>query len=328
MIIAKTPLRISFFSGGSDLPSFYEHDIGAALSVTINKFIYVFVNHNTNDKIRTMYESVEDIPELHLMQDGITKEVLKYHNFNEPITIGSVSDIPSGGSGLGSSSAFTISLLIAMDSYLSPIKKTLFTNKDRLAELACEIEMRLFPVGKQDQYASTFGGMNLFTFSSTKVERVSLFQPYDLDLLESNLLLVHSGRSRSANAILQKQQEAMADPEKFKRVAQNRDKAYLGKELIESRKYDDFGLLLHESWLDKKSLVKEISQSYFDMVYDKAIDAGALGGKLLGAGGGGFFLFYVPKEYRENVIREITTNTECKIFDFNFYSKGCSIITY
>lgn len=327
MILTKTPLRISFFSGGSDMPSFYEKEDGAALSVTINKFIYTFAHKVPQMGVRCMYDDVEEHHDIEQMQHAITREALKYYGITKEITVASISDIVTKGSGLGSSSAFTVGLVKALSTMSwSPEKNV---RKD-IAEIACEIEMNRcgYPVGKQDQYAAAFGGMNLFRFrknGNVDVDEVRLTNP-NVANLEKRLMLVYSGRSRNANNILQKQQKAMVDIEKFNKVKNSRDKAFEALDLLYKGKLDDFGALLHTSWLDKKGVCEEISQDYFDQVYDKAIKAGAIGGKLLGAGGGGFFIFYVPENKREKVAHAVTEGTECKIYDFEFYSFGSNIV--
>jgi D-glycero-alpha-D-manno-heptose-7-phosphate kinase len=145
--------------------------------------------------------------------------------------------------------------------------------------------------------------------------------------LQDNLILVYSGKGRSANSILQKQQAAMEDKDKFALVRRSRDKAYTATKYVESGDLDSFGDMLHSAWIDKKGVVSDISEDYFDVVYNKAIKAGASGGKLLGAGGGGFFVFYVTPSKREEVIDAVTTDTECKIYDFNFYDHGSRIVS-
>lgn len=327
MILSKTPLRISFFSGGSDMPSFYTKETGAALSVTIDKFIYVMAHKTQHIGIKTMYDSIEEYKDIEDMQHLITQQSLKYYNINKEVTIASISDILSKGSGLGSSSAFTVGLIntLASTKYEVPSRKY-------LADTACEIEMLLckYPVGKQDQYAAAYGGFNLFEFErngDVTVSTVSIGRQ-STKKLEDNLLLVYSGKSRQASSILQKQQTAMTnDKEKFNSVRKMRDRAYVAKKYIENGDFDSFGDMLHASWIDKKSVVKEISEDYFDIVYNKAVNAGAVGGKLLGAGGGGFFIFYVPPSKREAVIDAVTTDTECKVFDFSFYDSGSRIIS-
>lgn len=326
MILTKTPLRISFFSGGSDMPSFYEQEDGAALSVTINKFIYVFAHKVPHMGVRCMYDDVEEQHDIEQMQHAITRETLKYYNVTKELTVASISDIVTKGSGLGSSSAFTVGLVKALSC-------TKYDNSTRkyVADIACQIEMDKcgYPVGKQDQYAAAFGGMNLFRFrknGEVEVEELRLTNP-NVEALEKNLMLVYSGRSRNANNILQKQQKAMIDIDKFNKVKRSKDKAFEGMDLILKGKIDDFGRLLHESWLDKKGVCEEITQDYFDNVYQTAIEAGALGGKLLGAGGGGFFIFYVPEKNRTKVEGAISTkHKDCKIYDFEFYGSGSHML--
>lgn len=326
MIVTKTPLRISFFSGGSDMKSFYEKEDGAALSITIDKYIYVLLHKTPYLGIKIMYDKIEETPDVETMQHEITKEALKYFNFNKELTIASISDILSKGSGLGSSSAFTVGLVNALAS-----SKWEVASKKYLADVACEIEIDKcgYPIGKQDQYAAAYGGLNLFNFrknGDTEVENI-MVSKRDMDVFEKKLLLVYSGHGRSANSILQKQQKAMDDKNKFNLVRQSRDKAFTGAKYLIKGLHSDFGALLHEAWMDKKQVVGSITDDYFDNVYNKAIEAGSLGGKLLGAGGGGFFLFYVEEDKREKVIDAITTDTQCRIYDFGFSYYGSHVST-
>lgn len=308
------------------MPSFYERDDGAALSVTINKFIYVFAHRVPNMGVRCMYDDVEEHHDIEQMQHAITRETLKYYGISKEITVASISDIVTKGSGLGSSSAFAVGLVKALST-------NKYDNSTRryVADIACQIEMEKcgYPVGKQDQYAAAFGGLNLLRFKrngEVDIEEIRLTNPH-VNKLEKNLMLVYSGRGRNANNILQKQQKAMsADIDKFNKVKCQRDKAFAAVDLIHKGKLNEFGELLHESWLEKKTVCEDITQDYFDMVYDKAIDAGAIGGKLLGAGGGGFFLFYVPEERRSAVARAVQDGTECKVYDFEFYGSGSNIV--
>jgi D-glycero-alpha-D-manno-heptose-7-phosphate kinase len=322
MIMSKTPLRICFFSGGSDLPAFYAREPGASLSATIDKSVHVCVHETSNIGIKIMYDTVEVVPEIDAMEHLITKETLKHFGLSKELTIASISDILSRGSGLGSSSSFTVGLVKAIAKMQG---KRL--NKTELAELACEIEMIRcgYPVGKQDQYAAAYGGFNMFTFNCDGSVNAEPLTDIDAPGLASNLLLVYSGRGRSANAILQKQQASVGQIDKFNLIKKGRDKAFEGRRLLKAGNHDDFGRLLHEAWIDKKSLVKEISETYFDNIYTRAYDAGALGGKLLGAGGGGFFLFYVTPERREHVVNAIMRGTDCKIYDFSFSYDGSKI---
>lgn len=323
MIITRTPLRISFFSGGSDMPSFFLKERGAALSVTINKYIYVMLHKTPHLGIKTMYDTIEQTADIELMQHAITRESLKTFNMENDVTIASISDILSRGSGLGSSSAFTVGLLNAL-------ANGTYT-RERLAQLAYNVERNMchFPVGKQDQYAAAYGGMNLFQFETDDVVTVRpvVHNDENWDTLQNNLLLVYSGRGRSANSILQKQAAAMDESDKFKLVQRNRDRAIAAAHMFSAGLIDDFGSLFHDAWMDKKGLAKEITDDYFDAIYNRALKAGAIGGKLLGAGGGGFFLFYVKPERRDSVIKAVTHESNCKIYDFKFVEQGSSVVT-
>lgn len=326
MIVSQTPLRISFFSGGSDMPSFYTKEEGAALSATIDKYIFVSVHKTPHMGLKVMYDQIEDVSNIDEMQHDITRETLKYYNIINGLTISSMSDILSKGSGLGSSSAFTAGLINSLNYY----KTNKALDEYKLAELACEIEMNRcgYPVGKQDQYAAAFGGFNLFKFQNdgeVQVQQLNISEK-TVQRLQEHVILVYSGKGRSANQILQKQQTAMNDKSKFDLVKKGRDKAYKARDYLLNGDIDSFGSLLHDAWMDKKNVVKEISQGYFDNVYNKAINAGAIGGKLLGAGGGGFFIFYVNPDKRESVTHSILNNTECTVYDYMFTNLGTNIV--
>ena len=329
MIITKTPLRVSFFSGGSDMPEFFEKERGAALSVTIDKYIYVMVHKTPHLGIKIMYDTIEEFPDVEQMQHAITRESLKHFGIDKEVTIASVADILAKGSGLGSSSAFTVGLVNAL---ASPDRHISMMTREYLAQKAYFIErdMCKYPVGKQDQYAAAYGGMNIFTFEKDgNVEtRPLTYNEASWNDLESRLLLVYSGRGRNANSILQKQSAAMSDADKFNLVKAGRDKAFVAARLLKESRLDDFGALLHDAWMDKKAVEKSITNEYFDGIYTRAIEAGALGGKLLGAGGGGFFLFYTPENVRSKVISTILDGTNCKVYDFKFVERGSSVAAH
>ena len=201
-----------------------------------------------------------------------------------------------------------------------------------LANNAFRIERELcgYPVGKQDQYAAAYGGMNLFEFEpdNTVVTKPLTYNKSVWNDLQNNLILVYSGKSRNANAILQKQASAMSDSVKFDLVKRSRDKAYVGARYIKEGKLDDFGALLHDAWLDKKSVESSITNSYFDEIYETTRKSGAIGGKLLGAGGGGFFIFYAPEKNKSKVLTKLqqyVDTTECRIYDFKFVENGSKL---
>jgi len=321
MIITKTPLRISFFSGGSDLPSFYTKRSGAALSVTIDKFIYVNVHSKpTISNYITAFDEIQDFHNLDEMTHDITRETLKYFEIKNKLHISSISDVPSKGSGLGSSSAFTVGLINCLKS---------FKDSKTLAAEACNIEMDKcgYPIGKQDQYAAAVGGLNLFSFTSSGVTNTPLnVSDETIEKLEKNLVLVYSGLSRSANKILSQQSKMMDDEEKFNLVLNGRNKAIFAADLLVKGDVDTFGDLLHQAWLDKKKITGEISNNVIDRIYDLAIDNGALGGKVLGAGGGGFLLFYCEEKNKEKLINALHKKSPCIAYDFKFTHEGSKVI--
>jgi D-glycero-alpha-D-manno-heptose-7-phosphate kinase len=327
MIITKTPLRISFFSGGSDMAAFYQRSPGAALSVTIDKYINVCVHDTPHKGIRIMYDTVEEQNDLESLDHTITRESLRHFDLTKEITVASISDIISKGSGLGSSSTFTVGLAHA----LAARSNTHLTPR-QLAELACDIEISKcgFPIGKQDQYAAAIGGFNLFEFDHHGQVTVTkpAFNQSTIESLERNLVLVYSGISRSASSILKKHNEAMLDDKKFEIIRRGRDKAYEAVEILKGdpSHISDFGKLLHEAWVEKKQWVKEMTLSDLDKIYLHAIESGATGGKILGAGGGGFFLFYVEPSKRADFIEGLNNySSQLKVYDFKFTWNGSQL---
>jgi len=313
MIISKTPLRISFFCGGTDIEPFYRHEKGAALSATINKYVYVNVNRTPYNGIRMMYDETEDVTNVEDLKGIITKETLKYMSITDKVTIASLSDVKARGSGLGSSSAFTVGLLLALKTSelqyeeLSPFQ---------LAEDACHIEINLCknPIGKQDQYAASLGGFNLFEFEKDgSVQSLTgSIDPGTIQTLQSRLLLVHSGLDREASNILAIQAKDLEPgTEKFKSMQGSRFLAYQGKKLLEEDDVVGFGDLLGVAWEIKKQRNNTL------------IRAGARAGKLLGAGGGGFFLFYVPEEKMADVSQK-ALDIACFPYQFEFTDQGAA----
>jgi D-glycero-alpha-D-manno-heptose-7-phosphate kinase len=331
MIIAKTPLRVSFFGGGSDLPAFTDREDGAALSVSIDKFVYVIL-HETTKNIRFLHEEIEQVYNIAQMRNKIVSNALTYHNIDKGLDIVSLSDVPSVGSGLGGSSAFTVGLCSALLKHRWPVAE--YTNEQFAQEaVRIEIDYCHFPIGIQDQYATAVGGFNLWKFfsKSRRAEITKKFYKWpECQPLEERLLLVHSGLQRvgSAGSILQEQQSALqSDEAKFQIMQSIRDRTYQGAELLEKGLLDRFGALLHDNWIDKKTLSHSLSDKRFDELYDKALDMGALGGKLLGAGGGGFFLFYIPEyidkiQFGQELTEEYPT---AKVFPFKFHYTGTEL---
>lgn len=321
MIISRTPFRVSFAGGGSDMPAFYHRETGAVLSTTIDKYMYIAIHpFFDKSKIQLKYSKTELADSIDDIKHPIFREVLRMYGMTG-VDLNSIADIPSG-TGLGSSSSFTVGLLNAVRAYLGKA-----TNGEKLGKLACEIELEKVgsPIGKQDQYAAACGGLNFITFhedDEVTVEKIVMNSEKKRQL-ERNLMMVYVGGEHSANAILKDQQKGFSQEDKFKTQKQMVQLAYQLKDSLESNNIDDFGKFLHEGWLMKRSLSNGISNPYVDELYDKGIAAGALGGKLLGAGGAGFILFYCPEERQEDFLKRIPN---INIMPFSFDNDGSKII--
>ena len=289
MIISKTPFRVSFVGGGTDLPAFYEEETGAVVSIAINQYMYIAIHKYFEDKIHLKYSKTELVDKVDDIEHPIFKECLKLLNIKAPIEITSIADIPSG-TGLGSSSSFTVGLLNAL---WATLEKD--AHPELLAKKACEIELEKInsPIGKQDQYAAAFGGLNFMEFSKdgVKVEKIKLTKQKK-DELENNLLMVYTGVQRNANTILQEQSDNTKN--KMDSLRQMKSFAYELRDELKKGNIDALGELLHKNWEIKKTLTSNITTPEIDKLYEKGLQAGATGGKLIGAGGGGFLIFYCP----------------------------------
>lgn len=305
MLITRTPLRISIGGGGSDLPSFYEKFGGFFISAAIDKYIYISITpHFTNDYI-IRYSEQEKVLNVDDIRHRIVRAVLKLQSVG-PVEVVSVADLP-GGTGLGSSGAFTVGLLRAVYGFQRES-----VTAHSLAEAACMVEMRLLgdPVGKQDQFIAAFGGLTCFEIDrSGKVEVSPLRIPQNgLYALEDNLLLFFTGYSRSAGTLLEEQQQKSVamDADMIKSLQATVE---LGREIkaqLRAGNVPAFGDLMHEHWLRKRKRQAGMSNSDIDRWYDMARAAGARGGKLVGAGGGGFLLLYAddPNQLRAAMAAE------------------------
>lgn len=310
MIISQTPYRISFAGGGTDLPSFYEKEMGAVLSVGLNQHMYVTVSPRFKASTRIAYTKTEIADSIDEIEHTIAREVLRMTDLGKHLEITTIGDVPSG-TGLGSSSSLAVGMLNALYAYKGQI-----ASPQRLAEQACEVEIDLLnkPIGKQDQYAAAYGSLNFITFQpdgSVQVEPVP-HRPETVKELESRTLLLYTAQQRSADDILVRQSAGTRDAGKFSILTQMRDLAVEMKSVISglssaSDSIDEFARLLHEGWLLKKSLGFGISNSAIDQWYEAAIAAGAQGGKLLGAGGGGFLMLVAPPE-KHQAIRDALGN--------------------
>jgi len=321
MIITKAPFRISFAGGGSDLKSFYERNgYGAVVSTTINKYMYIMLHPYFHDKIRIKYSKLEDVEEIESIKHPIVKACLKLVKIQKGIEIASIADVPAG-TGIGSSSAFTVSLLHAL--YTS---KNKFNSKERLAKEACKIEIEILkePIGKQDQYATSYGGFNYIQFNADGTVFVEplVFKPEAKRKLQKRLLMFYVGNTRKARTILTKQKKNMKKEEKYVMVQKMVSLAEDMRNYLNRGNLQRFGESLHQGWILKKGLSNNISNPAIDENYNKALKAGAIGGKVLGAGGGGFLLFYCEPKY-QNAVRNTLNLRELK---FNLDSEGSKII--
>lgn len=320
MIIVKTPFRISFVGGGSDIDTFYKKHYGAVVSTTINKYMYIMIHPYFHKKIRIKYSKTEDVNSIDEIRHPLVRECLKLKRIRRGIEIASIADVPAG-TGLGSSSAFTVGLLHSLSIY-----KTQMKAKKWLAEAACKIEIKKLngPIGKQDQYAVSFGGLNFIRFNPDETVFVEpiILKPEVKKRLERNLLIFYVGNERKASQILKGQKEKMKEKEKYNIICKMVELAEsLKQELIRNR-LDNIGNLLHQGWILKMGLNGNITNPQLDYIYNKALKAGASGGKILGAGGGGFFLFYCEPEC-QNKLRQALGLHELNI---SFDSEGTKVV--
>jgi D-glycero-alpha-D-manno-heptose-7-phosphate kinase len=300
MIISQTPYRVSFAGGGTDLPAFYEREPGAVLSVGFNQHMYVTVSPRFEASTRVAYTKTEIADSIDDIQHTIAREALRMTGLGRHLEITTIGDVPAG-TGLGSSSSLAVGLLNALYAYRGQV-----SSPHKLAEEACRIEIDILkkPIGRQDQYAAAFGGLNYVRFNSdhsVDVEPVP-HKPETLNEIERRALLLYTQQQRDADVILQKQSQGTAD--RFTVLRQMRDLAAEMRQTVSGRgDVDEFARLLHEGWLLKRSLGFGIATAQIDDWYEAARSAGAQGGKLLGAGGGGFLLLLAPPE-RHEAIRE------------------------
>jgi D-glycero-alpha-D-manno-heptose-7-phosphate kinase len=300
MIISQTPYRVSFAGGGTDRPAFYRREYGAVLSTTIDQHIYVTIHRRFESTIRVSYSRTEVASTLDEVQHELVREAMRRVEIDEPLEITTIGDVPSG-TGMGSSSSLTVGLLIALHGYRNRV-----VSPRLLAEQACQIEIDVLgkPIGRQDQYAAGFGGLNYVRCNpddTVDVEPVPC-RTETMAELERQALLVYTGQSRDANVILDRLSGATADHMDVLRSM--RDLAHeMRNALGGDGDLDRFAALLHEGWALKRSLGCGISNDQVNEWYDAARRAGAVGGKLLGAGGGGFLLLVAPT-WRHRAIRE------------------------
>ncbi len=324
MIITKTPFRISFVGGGSDLEAFYSQSQGAVLSTSINKYMYISSHRFfERDKIRTKYSQTETVGSVDDLKHPILKECLKKFSVNGGLEISSIADIPSG-TGMGSSSSFTVGVLNNLHAYTNQ-----YASKEMLASGACEIEIDLLkePIGKQDQYAAAYGGLNVIEFNRDGSVNVNPVYIKDevYQQLQKNLCLYYIGNQRSASSILAEQKKNTSQEEKFRTLQEMVKLVYELRDALMQENLDEFGKLLHENWMMKQKLASGISNPLINELYSTALKSGAIGGKLLGAGGGGFMLFYCPESAQKKLDAALS---QVNRFDFKFEKQGSQLIYY
>jgi len=319
VIITRTPFRVSFAGGGSDLSAFYvKNGHGAVVSAAIRKYMYISIHPYFHDKIRIKYSRTEDVEDIGEIKHPIVRECLKKVKIDKGVEIASFADVPAG-TGLGSSSAFTVGLLHALYAYKG---KKITTEK--LAREACEIEIDILkePIGKQDQYAAAYGNVNFFKFN--RDETVDILPiPLTKSLerkLEQNLCLYYIGGARDARVVLSEQKNNMNFEHKFNILKKILILTEEFRHILRKEDMAKIGDALHKEWLYKKELSSKISDDGIDRFYEDSMKYGALGGKLLGAGGGGFFLLCSENH------KKIRERSNCKILPFEIDKEGTKII--
>src|SRR3954464_7519090 len=323
MIISRTPLRMSFVGGGSDLPAYYRRFGGAVVSTAINKFVYITVNEKFDHRIRVSYSKTEEANSVARIKHPLVREAMKMLGIEGGLEITSIADIPSKGSGLGSSSSFTVGLLHAFHAWSGR-----YASAEQLAKEACQIEIERCaePIGKQDQFAAAFGGFNFIQFNSDESVSVEpiLCQRETLARLQENIIVFYTGITRSASGILKTQQAGVAaQKSKQKMLGRMVELAHQLKAELQKNNLDAFGEIIHANWELKKGLATEISTDVIDGWYQKARKQGAIGGKLLGAGTGGFLMFYAPREKHEAIARSLSN---LRTIEMQFEPQGSKII--
>lgn len=325
MIISKTPVRVSFFGGGTDYPDYFKAYGGCVLSTSIDKYIFITVrktNTFSEFKYRISYSKLQTCQDLSEIEHPVVRAAIQHMNIPYGLEINIISDLPAR-TGIGSSSSFTVGLLHALYALTGKM-----VSKKQLAQEAIYLEQVLLQerVGVQDQLAAAYGSFNhmIFTDGSLQVNPVIVSKERKA-MLEGNLMMFYTGLSRYASVILEEQVKKTQDKSINTELKDIKDMVDEGLDIVcnADRNIDDFGALLHKGWMKKKQLSSAISNNFLDEIYEKAINAGAIGGKLLGAGGGGFFVFYVPAA-KQAAVRDVLA--DLSEVDFAFEDDGTRII--
>jgi D-glycero-alpha-D-manno-heptose-7-phosphate kinase len=323
MVISKTPLRMSFVGGGTDLPAFYETHGGAVLSTAIDKWVRVGVAPRFEGDVRVSYSRTEIVDQAADLEHELIREAMRRTGLSRGVEVITLADLPSRGTGLGSSSSVTVGALMALYGHQGLQKPT-----EELALEACRIEIDVLgkPIGKQDAYACAIGGMNLIEFKpdGTVIAEPVITEAEKLAAFHRSLLLFYTGSARaSGDAILENQGKAAASGDNAETMVQMRDLAYEMRDLVTEGDVGGIADVLHRNWELKRSAAPGTSTDEIDGIYDRAREAGALGGKLLGAGGGGFFLLCAPPEAHAPVRKALGDYRE---IPFRFAGRGTHLL--
>ncbi len=320
MIITQTPLRISFFGGGTDFANFYHKEEGCVLTSAIDKYIFVIVKERFDHMIRIGYTRTELVENVNEIQHELVREALDLTGVCQQIEIDTIGDIPATGSGLGSSSTVTVGILHALQVYRNqpPTQET-------LARQACKIEIDILqkPIGKQDQYIVAYGGLRLIRFlpdGNVTVEVISISENERRRFNQQLMLFYTNQARRSASVLSEQNTNILYNMDVLREL---KAMTFQGRTYLEESRFDEFGRLLHEGWQFKKKLASRISNNTIDEIYEKALQAGALGGKITGAGGGGFLLLYCPYDYQPQVRKALAPLHE---MPFHLEGDGSKVI--
>lgn len=326
MIISRAPVRLSLGGGGTDLASYYSQFGGFLIAGAIDKYVFIAVNHRFEKSIRLSYSQTEIVDNLDDIKHPIFREALRQFGITHHVEAVSIADIPAN-SGLGTSSCFTVSLLNALHAY-----QRSYVSLKQLAEEACRLEIETLkePIGKQDQYIAALGGITCLTFDRDGTVHVEPLKASEetLDQLEKNLLLFYTGVTRKASSILSDQntKSESQDPKILSSLHEIKEIGFQTKHHLESGHPDEIGYLFDVHWQTKKRLSNKISDPFLDECYEAARKAGALGGKVMGAGGGGFFIFYCPQDAIKIRVREIMQKMGLHLMPFRFDYEGAKIV--
>jgi D-glycero-alpha-D-manno-heptose-7-phosphate kinase len=325
MIISRTPLRISIGGGGTDLPSFYKESGGFVIGAAIQKYLYITISNHFEKLIKLNYSQTEICKEPSQIKHPIIKESLKLLKIKNHIEISSIADLPAQ-SGLGSSGSFTVGLVNGLSAHIGKE-----ISKKKLGEIACHIEMDLLkePVGKQDQYMAAYGGLTCLSIDKNGKVNVKPLKisPESKQELENNLVYFYTGVMRRASNILSDQKKKLEEKNKsFQSMLKIKEIGYDIKKCLEKDNIDEFGRLMNEHWEAKKETSQKISNDVFDKYYNIAKDSGALGGKIIGAGGGGFFMFYCNSVESKKKLRKAFINKGLSEIRMMFEEEGSKIV--